>query len=67
MENPDAQDDPPLSPPQVPWQLYDALQAVRPAGSCGGRWHVIDLGCGTGLCGGIFREYSANKEPGEDG
>jgi len=41
---------------RVPWDLYHAMQDVRPPSPEGG-WRVLDLGSGTGLCGRIFKEY----------
>lgn len=35
--------------------------ATAPAGSAW--WRVVDLGCGTGLCGRLFSEYTGLPRP----
>ncbi|OQR92754.1 hypothetical protein THRCLA_08617 [Thraustotheca clavata] len=42
---------------KVPWQLYEALQRTTPLESLNHKWRMIDLGCGTGLCGRIFNPH----------
>jgi len=42
----------------IPREMVDALRAV--AGASGGRWNVLDLGCGTGLVGVELASYSAS-------
>ncbi|KDO32355.1 hypothetical protein SPRG_02833 [Saprolegnia parasitica CBS 223.65] len=42
---------------KVPWQLLDAVTATTSMMSSGGNWRVLDLGCGTGLCGRLFRPF----------
>ncbi len=37
---------------QVPEQLWQAMQAYK---NEKGQWDILDLGCGTGLCGALFR------------
>jgi len=41
---------------RAPWLLRDAVE--REVGSGAGVWKVMDLGCGTGLCGPLFRAYA---------
>ena len=40
-----------------PWDLREALD--RCAGPGPHRWKIVDLGCGTGLCGPLFRPLAA--------
>lgn len=44
---------------RVPWQLVDALQRQQPEGfgAAGSDWRVVDLGCGTGLCGRLLKPF----------
>ncbi len=42
---------------QVPQKLHDAFQATVPNATPG---KVLDLGCGTGLCGPIFKHYASH-------
>ncbi|KAF0716862.1 Aste57867_2627 [Aphanomyces stellatus] len=43
---------------KVPWQLLDLVKATTPlATSQGQTWRVVDLGCGTGLCGRLFKPF----------
>ena len=37
---------------RVPELLHATLQSIRPSG----RLDILDLGCGTGLCGPLFRD-----------
>jgi predicted TPR repeat methyltransferase len=39
---------------RVPEQLLDSVLSVAP----GGKFDILDLGCGTGLCGVPFRPYA---------
>lgn len=52
---------------RVPWDLFEAVSALRPppspASSRG--WRVLDLGMGTGLCGKQFQAYC--RGPGVEG
>lgn len=41
---------------RTPQMLFDAVSAAGPAD----RGRVLDLGCGTGLCGALFRAMAAN-------
>lgn len=41
---------------QVPQTLYQHLQKI--AGKPRAAWDLLDLGCGTGLCGVLFRPYA---------
>jgi len=42
---------------QVPWQLLTCVDAtVGPLAKSRG-WRIVDLGCGSGLCGRLFRKY----------
>jgi len=64
---------------QVPWQLLEAVDEAAGSGGRGagggyhpdGSWRVLDLGCGSGLCGRLFRKYTnieaAAKARGEAG
>ena len=41
---------------RVPWHLRALLDELPGAGR--GDWTVIDIGCGTGLCGPLFRDVA---------
>src|SRR6185437_13438150 len=46
---------------RAPEDLLSAVLQVRPeakAGEGGALWDVLDLGCGTGRCGELFRPYA---------
>ncbi|CAM9298445.1 unnamed protein product [Phaeothamnion confervicola] len=45
---------------KVPWQLLGAVRAICDENAAGGAWRVIDLGCGTGLCGRLFAGYASD-------
>jgi len=43
---------------KVPWQLLTCVDAsVGPLAKSSG-WRILDLGCGSGLCGRLFRKYA---------
>jgi predicted TPR repeat methyltransferase len=42
---------------QTPKELYRQLKALLIVKD---KWRVLDLGCGTGLCGSFFREHTAH-------
>lgn len=41
---------------RVPQQLHAALYQAAPLEE--GGWKILDLGCGTGLCGELFKEFA---------
>jgi predicted TPR repeat methyltransferase len=43
---------------QVPALMYQMLRLYT--GVENNRWHILDLGCGTGLCGQAFTAYAAS-------
>ena len=51
---------------RVPWHLIAATDAyvaehsleAPQGGSGGGGWTIVDMGCGSGLCGRLFRKYA---------
>jgi len=44
---------------RIPWQLFEAVRSICPINeTTKGDWKVLDLGCGTGLCGRLFQEYT---------
>jgi len=45
---------------RVPQILFESVLRARP--SLEARWNVLDLGCGTGLCGSLFRERACHLE-----
>ena len=41
---------------KIPWQLLDAIQLVLAyEETAASDWSILDLGCGTGLCGKLFK------------
>ncbi|CAK4480740.1 unnamed protein product [Aphanomyces euteiches] len=42
---------------KVPWQLLDLVKSVTPLETSKQSWRVVDLGCGTGLCGRLFKPF----------
>ena len=42
---------------RVPQQLHAAISELIRVDQPG--WNILDLGCGTGLCGELFKEFSA--------
>lgn len=44
---------------RAPLQLYEAVARLRPAGALAGKLAILDLGCGTGLCGDAFAGMAA--------
>lgn len=41
----------------VPQKLFDAIQLENPTLS-EKEWQIMDLGCGTGLCGSLFKSFA---------
>mmetsp|Transcript_12047 Transcript_12047/g.15755 ORF Transcript_12047/g.15755 Transcript_12047/m.15755 type:complete len:249 (+) Transcript_12047:3-749(+) len=42
---------------RIPWQLLEAVKETHQEDSASGDWRIVDLGCGTGLCGRLFQNY----------
>lgn len=43
---------------KIPWQLLEAVKHV--SGAATATWRVLDLGCGTGLCGKLFQPFASH-------
>ncbi|OQS01220.1 hypothetical protein ACHHYP_01755 [Achlya hypogyna] len=42
---------------KVPWQLLDGVKETTAMETEGATWRMLDLGCGTGLCGRLFKPF----------
>lgn len=43
---------------QVPEDIFDAIQTVVDPTNCDGSLKILDLGCGTGMCGAKFKSMA---------